>query len=136
MAKCTSCGADLPDYYTSCPNCGGQVSQAAPAMSAPAQSMGGYIPMSQQRVITSPIGWLGWSLLCGFLPIIGAIIMLNATKDPTAKNYAKLMLILQCIGIVLCILLAVILVPAFMGYIEKSSSHASYYFSAVQSFLR
>ena len=135
MARCIQCGAELPDYYTSCPNCGGQVQQGAPAMSAPVQPTG-YIPMSQQRVITSPLGWLGWSFLCGILPIIGAIIMLNVTKDQTAKNYAKLMIIMQAIGLVLSLILVAILVPAMVGYIEKAQSHATYYFSAFQSFLR
>lgn len=136
MARCNQCGAELPDYYTSCPNCGGQVLQPSPAVNAPVQPAGGYIPMSQQRAITTPVGWLGWSLLCGILPIIGAIIMLNATKDPTAKNFAKLMIIMQAIGIVLGIIFAAILVPAMIGYVEKASSYTSYYFSSILPFVR
>ena len=116
MAKCRSCGADLPDYYTSCPNCGS--TDLAKGVAAPASS--GYVPLSQQRVVTTMGGWFGWYLLLTFLPIIGTIIMLCTAKDPTAKNYAKLMLIMQIISIVLCIILAAILVPAMMGYIERS----------------
>lgn len=125
MAKCTSCGADLPDYYTSCPNCGGQVLQnAAAPMPQQVPMQGGYAqPMPQQREITSVAGWLGWSLLCGFLPIIGSIIMLCTTKDETAKNFAKLMIILQAIGLIIGIVFSAILVPAMLGYVEKANTY-------------
>ncbi len=116
MARCNSCGADLPDYYTSCPNCGG--TSLTKGVSAPASS--GYVPISEQRVVTSMGGWFGWTILCGILPIIGQIIMKINPKDPTAKNYATLMIILQIIGIVLSILLCAILVPAMIGYVKKA----------------
>lgn len=134
MARCSQCGAELPDYYTSCPNCGAQLTPGAPIPQA--QPMGGYIPMGQQREVTSALGWLGWSLLCGFLPIIGAIIMLNVTKDPTAKNFAKLMIILNCIGLVIGLLFASILVPAMIGYVNRASGYGTYYFSAILPFMR
>lgn len=121
MARCNQCGAELPDYYASCPNCGGQVIQNAQPQPAP-QPMGGYIPMSQQRVITTMGGWFGWSLLCALLPIIGPIIMMSCAKDPTAKNYGKMILILQIIGIILLVLLGAILVPAMIGYVRKAQS--------------
>lgn len=105
----------MPDYYTKCPNCGGEVVRgAAPAMT---QS---YAPMLPSRTITSPVGWFGWNVLCGFLPIIGPIIMMCKTQDETAKNYAKLTLILQIIGLVLFALLAAILVPALIGYVSRA----------------
>ena len=116
MARCNSCGADLPDYYTSCPNCGG--TSLTKGVSAPASS--GYVPISEQRVVTTMAGWFGWTLLCGILPIIGPIIMKINSKDPTAKNYATLMIILQIIGIFLSILLCAILVPAMIGYVKKA----------------
>ena len=116
MARCNQCGNEMPDYYTKCPNCGGDVVRGA----APAAAQS-YMPLSMQRVITSPLGWFGWNVLCGFLPIIGPIIMMCKTQDETAKNFAKLTLILQIIGLVLCALLAAILVPAFIGYVEKAS---------------
>ena len=118
MARCNSCGANLPDYYTSCPNCGGKDLAKSPVSAAPASR--GYIPMSEQRVVTSMGGWFCWYVLLGFVPIIGTIIMLCCTKDPTAKNYAKLTLIMQIIGIVLGIVLASILIPAMLGYVEKA----------------
>lgn len=118
MARCNSCGAELPDYYTSCPNCGGTSLTKSPVSASPAST--GYVPMSQQREVTSAGGWFCWFLLLSFLPIIGTIIMLCTVKDPTAKNYAKLTLIMQIIGIVLTIILIMILVPAMMGYVEKA----------------
>ena len=42
------------------------------------------------------------------------------SKDPTAKNYATLMIILQIIGVVLAILMCFILVPAMIGYVKKA----------------
>jgi hypothetical protein len=124
MARCNQCGAELPDYYTSCPNCGGQVSAAAPQPQPQpyAQPTGGYVPMSEQRVITSVGGWFGWYLLCCVLPIIGPIIIMNCSKDPTAKNFGKLMLILEIIGIVLVIALGAVLIPAMIGYIRKADA--------------
>ncbi|MEE3404511.1 MAG: hypothetical protein VZR73_10545 [Acutalibacteraceae bacterium] len=118
MARCNSCGAELPDYYTSCPNCGGTDLSKSPVSAAPASHS--YVPISQQREVTSAGGWFCWYLLLSFLPIIGTIIMLCTVKDPTAKNYAKLTLIMQIIGIVLTIILIMILVPTMMGYVEKS----------------
>ena len=119
MAKCRSCGADLPDYYTSCPNCGS--TDIAQGVAAPASS--GYVPMSQQRVVTSVGGWFGWYLLLSFVPIIGTIIMLCSAKDPTAKNYAKLMLILQIIAIILTIIFIAILGSAMIGYVDRSREY-------------
>ena len=118
MARCNQCGNEMPDYYTKCPNCGGDIVRSA----APAAAQS-YMPISSQRVITSPGGWFLWNLLCGLLPIIGPIIMMCKTRDETAKNYAKLTLILQIIGLVLLALLAAILVPALIGYVQKASSY-------------
>lgn len=123
MAKCNQCGAELPDYYTSCPNCGGQVISNQGAPQPQAQPIGGYTPMSQQRVITSVGGWFGWYLLTCVLPIIGPIIMLTSAKDPTAKNFAKLMIILQAVAIVICLIFGAILIPAMLGYVEKANRY-------------
>lgn len=138
MARCNGCGAELPDYYTSCPNCGAQLNAAVPNMQPPqAPPMGGYVPPAgQQREVTSVLGWLGWSLLCSALPIIGAIIMLNVTKDQTAKNFAKLMIIMNCIGLVIGLLFASILVPAMIGYVERSREYGGYYLATILPLLR
>ena len=112
MARCTSCGAELPDYYTSCPNCGGQqVVRGA----APAPQPQNYVPMQEDRVVCTTGQWFGWLLLLAFVPLIGIIVMLCTVKDPSAKNYAKLMLILMIIATVFyAIIFAVTMIPAVM----------------------
>ena len=132
MARCTSCGAELPDYYTSCPNCGGtQVVRGGSA--APQAQMDSYA--QPQQNVTSVGGWIGWILLCMFVPIIGVIVMLCTTKDPSAKNYAKLSLIMMIIGIVIFGLLCAILVPAMIGYVNKAQD-AHVIYGMIQAFIR
>lgn len=126
MARCNSCGAELPDYYTSCPNCGGTSISKAPSPAPSASS--GYVPMSEQRVVTSALGWFGWFMLISFVPLIGTIIMLCSTKDPTAKNYAKLTLILQIISLVLCIICIVAFASILTSYVEHSQGYGSLMF--------
>ncbi len=134
MARCTSCGAELPDYYTSCPNCGG--TQVVRGTGAPQmqQSASYSQPAMTQTYVTSFLGWIGWLLLCTFVPIIGQIVMLCVSKDPSAKNYAKLSLILMAILLVLCALLAAILVPAMIGYVQKAES-ARVVYGMIQAFI-
>ena len=109
MARCGQCGSELPDYYTSCPNCGSTaINKGAAAGPAPV----GYIPPAATREVTTVGGWFGWTMLMSVLPIIGAVITMKASKDPTAQNYAKLMIILQAISLVLQIVLRTVLIPA------------------------
>ena len=109
MGRCSGCGADMPDYYTKCPNCGSAI---VPGGGSPAPSSGGYVPPAYHQEVTTAGGWFGWMMLCGMLPSIGAIIMLNVTKDQSAKNFAKMYLIVQIIGIVLYVVfLALVLIP-------------------------
>lgn len=113
MITCPHCGTQNPDHYTQCPNCGNPLVQAQPQPQPAA-----YIPPAAQQQpmgeITSTGLWFGWYLLMCVLPIIGTIIMLCASKDPSAKNYAKLMLILQCIGIAFYVLLIILGVASGM----------------------
>lgn len=75
----------------------------------------------QQPVVTTAGGWFGWIVLCSFLPLIGLIIMLCTTKDPSAKNYAKCMLIYSAIIFVVFLIFGAVLVPAIIGYLSKMS---------------
>lgn len=114
MKICPSCGAQHSENYMQCPNCGAPLSapQSSPA------GYGGYIPPAyQEEPITTTGQWFGWYLLCAFLPIIGPIVLLNITKDPSVKNWAKLNIILGIIGLVLGILLIV----AFTAMISQLS---------------
>lgn len=102
MITCPYCGTQSPENYPKCPNCGAMFAQPQ----QPVQQPMGYVPPAyQQDPITTVGGWFGWSLLIGFLPLIGAIVMLCSVKDPSAKNYAKLIVIMQAICIVLYIVL-------------------------------
>ena len=133
MARCNQCGSELPDYYTSCPNCGGTqvVRTAAAPQAQPTYSQ----PPVTTGTETTFGGWVGWLLLCNFVPIIGQIIMLCVSKDPSAKNYAKLSLILFVIAIILCTIAAAILIPAMIGYIQKAE-YAQTVYGMIQAFIR
>lgn len=105
MKTCPQCGTQNPDHYTHCPNCGAQYPAAQP-MPQPMPQTNSYIPPAYQPdPVTSVGAWFGWSLLIGFLPLIGGIIMLCSVKDPSAKNYAKLIVVLQVIVLAIYILL-------------------------------
>ena len=106
MITCPHCGTMNPDHYTQCPNCGSPLVQAQ-AQPQPAPQPSAYIPPAAQPVneITSLGSWFGWYLLLCILPVIGTIIMLCSVKDPSAKNFAKLMLILQAVVIAIYVLL-------------------------------
>ena len=121
MARCGQCGAELPDYYTSCPNCGGtQVVRGDGT--APQAQPNAYMPAPAQREVTSTAGWVGWLLLCSYVPLIGVIIMLLTAKDPSAKNYAKLMVVFMIIGAIIGAIISAVMVPAMVGYMEKANA--------------
>lgn len=124
MKLCPNCNTQNADVYTQCVGCGAVLPSAPPQpIYSGNPGYSGYVSPSQMEPVTSAIGWFGWYLLCSYLAIIGPIIMMNITKDPTAKNYAKLMLILQIIGVVLGVVLA--LCCGFV--IANSVSHSCYY---------
>ena len=116
MKTCPQCGTQNPDHYTHCPNCGAQYPTQQPTlqpmqppvqqpMPQPSPQMNGYIPPAYQPdPITSVGAWFGWTLLIGILPLIGGIIMLCCVKDPSAKNYAKLVVVLQVVVTVIYVL--------------------------------
>lgn len=56
---------------------------------------------------TSVGGWIGWLLLCSFIPLIGQIIVMCCAKDDSTKNWAKAQLIMTVIGVVLVLLMVV-----------------------------
>ena len=96
MKLCPNCGTQNADQFMQCKACGSVLPASAPQ---PVYSgTAGYVPPAyQQSPVTSAVGWLGWTLLCGFLPIVGPIIMMFAPDDPSAKNFGKAMLVLQII---------------------------------------
>ena len=109
MITCPHCGSQNPDYYTQCPNCGTSLAGSRPQ---PQQTNGYVHPAYMEQPVTSIGHWFLWYLLVSFLPLIGAIVMYASVKDPSAKNFAKLMIIMYIIAIVLCLLIIALAVSA------------------------
>ncbi len=109
MARCNVCGAELPDYYTSCPNCGGvSLSQSAPSPAVQAA-------LQPHREVTSVGMWVVWLVVCSAIPVIGPIVLLCTAKDPSLKEFGKAYLVFY---IVMSVIAIVILVSA-IGWITK-----------------
>ena len=118
MKLCPNCDTQNADHFTQCANCGTILPNPAPQ---PVYSGGtnGYVPPAYQTVpVTSMGGWFCWSLLCGFLSIIGPIIMMCTVKDPSAKNFAKAMLIVQGVMLVLSMLFSTLLRAVLQGVVD------------------
>ena len=95
MKYCTYCGAEIHGLENKCPSCG-----------APCTDMSGVPDFTQfwfagDKAATSVSGWVGWLLLCGLLPVIGACITVCSSRDSAVKNFAKAWLILTLFGIIL-----------------------------------
>lgn len=103
MAICTNCGAPVEGQF--CTNCGAAAPKAAGPAPIPQQNFQNPAPVYNNITVsgsdnaTSVGGWIGWMFLLSFFPLIGQIIMLACSKDPSAKNFAKAQLILT--GIIL-----------------------------------
>lgn len=46
---------------------------------------------------TSPLGWFGWMMLCGFGWIIAPALVSHYAKDRNVKNFSKMMLVLESV---------------------------------------
>lgn len=128
MSRCSSCGSEFEGKF--CPFCGAVAVEESPAIPQPIsatemnsyqqpqngyyQQPQGYAPPPvynntfnnvQAEDHTTIGGWIGWLLLCSFLPIIGHIIMLCTAKNKTIKNFVIAQFILLGISIVLTIIL-------------------------------
>ena len=133
MAYCTTCGTQTADYATNCPNCG------APMVQQQAQNPYGGNPYGQQQPYGQPYAqpygtpypqqpapnptsagmWFLWYLLCGVLPIIGSIILMNASSaDQSTKNFGKCMLIMQIVAMAASALIF-FLFFAFIGTMSR-----------------
>lgn len=136
--KCTNCGAEVRgDFCTECgtpapkinlekvnPEKTDNIQPEIVNTNPPPQNQyqNNYQNINQpvyntQNNVTSVGGWIGWTLLISFLNIIGVIIMLVATKDPSAKNFAKAYLIFFaiCAGLAIVILLFAVMIGAIAG---------------------
>ncbi|MCM1132037.1 MAG: hypothetical protein NC340_01055 [Ruminococcus flavefaciens] len=75
------------------------------------------INVNMQNNTTSVGGWVGWLVLIAFTNIIGIIIMLCVSKDPSVKNFAKaeliifgIVFVLTIIFMILCFIFPVLLI--------------------------
>lgn len=123
MAICTNCGAPVEGQF--CTNCGAAAPKAAGPAPIPQQNFQNPAPVYNNITVsssdnaTSVGGWIGWMFLLYFLPIIGHIIMLSCSKDPSAKNFAKAQLVLT--GIILALLLLFFILIFILGAAGASS---------------
>ncbi len=131
MAFCTECGANLPDGMKFCTECGSAVKPAAARVTAAAAyaPAPAYAPDPQPQSTPpprparleryrapvmddryAPVGtgaFLGFTLLFA-LPLIGliaCIILAVSAKKISLRNYARAMLILSVIGLILSVVL-------------------------------
>lgn len=121
MSKiCTSCGAEAADGTAFCRSCGSPLpadpvqtpppntyNQSA-VYAQPAPNVNMYNVVSQQTATTVG-GWIGWILLCSFLPLIGIIITICCANDESVKNWAKATLVIAAVTCLLYILFFVTL---------------------------
>lgn len=118
--KCRSCGEKLNDKGI-CPVCG-DIQEGASDMTGAS-----YIPQqgaaykAVQSRATSVSGWIGWLLLCFFLPIVGCILTAFSAPDRSVKNFAKAMLIFWFLAIVIGILIYVAFGSMFVGLLGGAS---------------
>lgn len=113
MAYCQNCGGQIQNGSEYCLSCGARANIYQPMHAVPNQT----VVVNQQQQETTVGGWIGWLLLCSFLPLFGQIIMLCCATDKSAKNYAKANLIFFLIALVLSFLLII-----FMGALGASLS--------------
>jgi hypothetical protein len=126
MAFCTECGANVPDGVKFCTECGklmGEAAEAAPAYTAPPpqvppiyapqpapgfQSASAYgtdapPPKGSKYAVIGTGGYIGTMILFA-IPVIGwlvCIITAFAGKNMNRRNFARAMLILLIIGIII-----------------------------------
>ena len=70
----------------------------APRPAAPVRTAA--VPAGMQAVrraaVTQPSAWFGWMVLCMLVWIIGPMMTFRAAKDPSLRNFAKMMLVTEC----------------------------------------
>ncbi len=109
MAYCKNCGGQLNDGASYCLKCGASADTYSNYYNAYQQP----VVQAQQNNVTTVGGWIGWMILCSFLPLLGQIIMLCCSNDKSVKNYAKATFILCLIGVILMVI--VILAMTMLG---------------------
>ena len=127
MSKiCSKCGAVLEDNVTFCQLCGeNQTAQVNPVPPQPQQY---YAPVQPVDDHTGVGGWIGWLLLCSFVPLIGQIIAICCTRDKSVKNWAIANLIITAISIVIAVVLIILSLTVFAGFLSSVTGAPTYYY--------
>lgn len=128
---CASCGAALDPSGKFCPACGAPISEqaAAPATPPTAYQQPAYTaPASNQALapVMSVGSYIGMMLLA-CIPLVGFILLLvwafGSNENPNKKNYARAVLLLSVIAIVI----SIIFIIATGGLMAALLSGYSYY---------
>lgn len=110
---CKKCGGKVESYASHCPFCGEAMSGndvTATYTKSPAEVGAGHKSIG---------GWIVTYIVMG-IPLVGIIMMFvwafgdKSKADPTFRNWARTMLIMELLAVILVVLYIVILLPAIM----------------------
>ncbi len=139
--KCPKCGTENPEGHAFCANCGALLSQPQPQQPAELFTGSGGSPAPQQPAYPygaqdvqpvippeykpiTPLGYIGYTVLFN-LPVIGIILMLicafGGSENINVKNFARGMLLVLLISIVLIAIAAAVMGPLFYETINQYS---------------
>lgn len=137
---CPTCNKAFPDNHTFCDTCGGKLAnELGSAPQPPVQNvsyhqnagyqqppsyappMNTYANAPANETITT-IGWIGYFILFG-IPIVGFIALLvlafGHPKKKSIKGYARAVLILMIIGIIIGVVVALML-PNLIDFLYEN----------------
>ncbi len=115
MAKCTSCGAEIPDGGAFCRRCGARVSSSQPV----------YVysdPRKRSDAVLGTWAYAGSVILLS-LPLIGFVLQIawacGATRNLNRRNLARAYLVITLAGVVLFILTSILVGPYLSAFLEQ-----------------
>ena len=116
MQVCKKCGKEVPEDVKFCTSCGKEMA-IAPLKQGRSVSQ----PTTPgQYAVVSTLGWLGNLILLG-IPIVGLILCFKwafGEGNHNRRNLARACLILMAVGIILCIVFVMVLIPMLMTIIK------------------
>lgn len=143
--QCPNCGNFLLDNERFCTRCGANLNgddpNAGAANPQPTQqnTANTYVPPQPQYTYQQPVQqpamttgqWVGTIIVTTWFGIISLILTLvwafDSTTNPSKKNYCRAVLIIDLIGIGICVLLCIIFAVAGFGIFSNIASSGYYY---------